>query len=92
MIDYRVDDLDALLEALKKEGVPIDPHREDYDYGRFAWIIDPDGHRIELCEPKKKVIPSSSVLPSYPVMLGPVLGLGGANLRRGRAIQPAQSP
>jgi len=54
MIDYRVDDLDALLEALKKEGVPIDPHREDYDYGRFAWIMDPDGNRIELWEPKKK--------------------------------------
>jgi hypothetical protein len=37
----------ALLEELKKAGVEIDPHREDYDYGRFAWIMDPDGHRIE---------------------------------------------
>ena len=54
MINYRVDDLDALLEALKKEGVQIDPHREDYDYGRFAWIMDPDGNRIELWEPPKK--------------------------------------
>ena len=91
MIDYRVDDLDALLEALKKEGVPIDPHREDYDYGRFAWIMNPDGNRIELGA-EEKVIPSSSVLQSCPVMPGPVLGLGGANLGRGRAIQPAQSP
>lgn len=53
MINYRVDDLDALLEGLKKEGVQIDPHREDYDYGRFAWIMDPDGNRIELWEPPK---------------------------------------
>ena len=53
MINYRVDDLDGLLDALKKEGVDIDPHREDYDYGRFAWIVDPDGNRIELWEPPK---------------------------------------
>lgn len=51
MINYRVDDLDALLEALRAEGVEIDPHREEYDYGRFAWVMDPDGNRIELWEP-----------------------------------------
>jgi predicted enzyme related to lactoylglutathione lyase len=54
MINYRVDDLDALLAALKQEGVEIDPHREDYDYGRFAWIMDPEGNRIELWEPPRK--------------------------------------
>jgi predicted enzyme related to lactoylglutathione lyase len=54
MINYRVDDLDALLKALKEEGVEIDPHREDYDYGRFAWIMDPDGNRIESWEPPKQ--------------------------------------
>jgi predicted enzyme related to lactoylglutathione lyase len=53
MVNYRVDNLDALLEELKKAGVEIDPHREDYDYGRFAWIMDPDGNRIELWEPPK---------------------------------------
>jgi predicted enzyme related to lactoylglutathione lyase len=53
MINYRVDDLDALLRALKEEGVEIDPHREDYDYGRFAWVMDPDRNRIELWEPPK---------------------------------------
>jgi predicted enzyme related to lactoylglutathione lyase len=53
MINYRVDDLDALLETLKKEGVEIDPHRENYDYGRFAWIMDPEGNRVELWEPPK---------------------------------------
>ena len=57
MINYRVDDLDALLVALQEEGVKIDPHREDCDYGRFAWIMDPDGNRIELWEPPKKVRP-----------------------------------
>jgi predicted enzyme related to lactoylglutathione lyase len=51
MVNYRVRDLDALLEALREEGVEIDPKREDYDYGRFAWIMDPDGNRIELWEP-----------------------------------------
>lgn len=53
MINYRVDNLDALLEDLKKSGIEIDPHREDGDYGRFAWITDPDGNRIELWEPPK---------------------------------------
>jgi predicted enzyme related to lactoylglutathione lyase len=50
---YRVADLDALLEALRAERVWIDPKREDYDYGRFAWIMDLDGNRIELWEPPK---------------------------------------
>jgi catechol 2,3-dioxygenase-like lactoylglutathione lyase family enzyme len=54
MINYRVDDLDGLLKVLKEEGVEIDPHREDYDYGRFAWIMDPEGNRIELWEPPKE--------------------------------------
>ena len=54
MVNYRVDDLDGLLEELKKAGVGIDPHREDADYGRFAWIVDPDGNRIELWEAPKE--------------------------------------
>jgi len=54
MINYIVDDLDALLKMLQEEGVEIDPHREDYEYGRFAWIADPEGRRIELWEPPKK--------------------------------------
>ena len=55
MLNYRVEDLDGLLEALRAEGVWIDPKREDYDYGRFAWIMDPEGNRIELWEPPKKL-------------------------------------
>jgi predicted enzyme related to lactoylglutathione lyase len=51
MMNFRVADLDGLLKALKEEGVEIDPRREDYEYGRFAWIMDPEGNRIELWEP-----------------------------------------
>ena len=51
MINYRVDDLDALLAQLTSAGVTIDPKREDYDFGRFAWIVDPEGNRIELWQP-----------------------------------------
>ncbi len=53
MINYRVEDLAALLEQLRKEGVPVDTRVEEYDYGRFAWIMDPEGNRIELWEPPK---------------------------------------
>jgi len=53
MINYRVDDLDALLEALEAEGVRIDPKRDNAEYGKFAWIYDPEGNRIELWEPPK---------------------------------------
>ena len=51
MIDYRVDDLDALLGQLSEAGVEIDPKRENADYGKFAWIVDPEGNRIELWQP-----------------------------------------
>jgi len=55
MVNYRVDDLDALLAVLREEGVEIDEKREDSEYGRFAWIMDPEGNRIELWEPPKEV-------------------------------------
>jgi predicted enzyme related to lactoylglutathione lyase len=51
MVNYRVDDLDALLTQLAAAGVPIDPKREAASYGRFAWITDPEGNRIELWQP-----------------------------------------
>jgi len=54
MLNYIVDDLDALLEALKAEGVTVDPKVEKHEYGKFGWITDPEGNRIELWEPPKK--------------------------------------
>jgi predicted enzyme related to lactoylglutathione lyase len=51
MINYIVDDLDALLDRLREEGVKIDPARMNESYGRFAWIYDQDGNKIELWQP-----------------------------------------
>lgn len=51
MVNYRVDDLDALLTQLAAAGVTIDPKRESADYGHFAWIVDPEGNRVELWQP-----------------------------------------
>jgi hypothetical protein len=51
MVNFRVDDLDGLLANLATAGVRIDPARENYSYGKFAWIWDPEGNRIELWQP-----------------------------------------
>ena len=51
VVNYIVDDLDALLDRLKLEGVKIDAKRMDESYGRFAWIYDFDGNKIELWQP-----------------------------------------
>ncbi len=51
MINFRVDDLDALLAQLAEAGVRIDPKRDDAPYGKFAWIWDPEGNRVELWQP-----------------------------------------
>jgi len=53
MVNLRVDDLDGLVKQLAESGVRIDPKREDHEYGRFAWIWDPEGNRVELWEPAK---------------------------------------
>jgi catechol 2,3-dioxygenase-like lactoylglutathione lyase family enzyme len=50
MINYRVLDLGALLDQLRAAGIPIEK-TEDHEYGRFAWIRDPEGNRIELYQP-----------------------------------------
>jgi predicted enzyme related to lactoylglutathione lyase len=52
MINYRVEDLASLLSELRKSKVQIIGEMQEYDYGKFAWIIDPDGRKIELWEPK----------------------------------------
>ena len=53
MINYIVDDMDAFLAKLTAKGVRIDPKRDDQDYGRFAWVYDADGNKIELWQPIK---------------------------------------
>ena len=51
MINYRVENLEALVEQLKKEGVTIVDKIESYDYGKFVHIIDVEGNKVELWEP-----------------------------------------
>lgn len=51
MINYRVDNLDELLEQLKENGVEIVKGPESHENGKFAWIMDPDGNKVELWEP-----------------------------------------
>ncbi len=54
MINFIVKDLFALLEVLKEEGVTIVGDPMDEVYGKFAWIMDPEGNKIELWEPPKE--------------------------------------
>ena len=53
MVNFRVDDLDALLAQLEAAGVKIDPKRDDAGFGKFAWIWDGEGNRVELWEEAK---------------------------------------
>lgn len=52
MFNYRVEDLSGLLNKLKGEWVAVIGEIEEYDYGKFGWILDPEGNKIELWEPK----------------------------------------
>ena len=51
MINYRVENLARLLDQLRDEGVEVEEKLEDFEYGRFGWVMDPEGNRIELWEP-----------------------------------------
>lgn len=51
MINLRVRDLKKVLAALKREGVKVDKKVDESGYGKFGWIMDPEGTRIELWEP-----------------------------------------
>lgn len=51
MLNYRVENLEELLKVLKEEGVTIVGNMEVFEYGKFGWIMDPDGNKIELWEP-----------------------------------------
>lgn len=51
MINLIVDDLDGMLDRIAREGVTQVEPMQSFEYGRFAWIMDPDGRKIELWEP-----------------------------------------
>jgi predicted enzyme related to lactoylglutathione lyase len=85
MVNYIVDDMDALLDRLKQEGVKIDAKRMNESYGRFAWIYDLDGNKIELWQPLPAEGQKQSPQPEKskpPVKMeqrerGRILGIGG---------------
>jgi predicted enzyme related to lactoylglutathione lyase len=51
MINFRVADLTSLLAELRAEGVQVDDKMEESEFGKFSWVMDPDGNRVELWEP-----------------------------------------
>lgn len=51
MINYRVENLKALVEVLRQEGCNVLPSLDESEYGKFAWVIDPEGNKVELWEP-----------------------------------------
>jgi len=51
MINYRVDDLHALLAALRAEGCVVDDKVDESEFGKFGWVMDPEGNRVELWQP-----------------------------------------
>ncbi len=57
MINYAVDDMDALIVKLTAKGVAILKRTDDDPNGRFAWLLDPEGNKVELWEPKRPVAP-----------------------------------
>ena len=51
MFNFRVHDLHALLAQLKKEGVAVEEKTDESEFGKFGWVMDPEGNRVELWEP-----------------------------------------
>jgi predicted enzyme related to lactoylglutathione lyase len=51
MVNYRVDDLHALVKALRDEGCHVLEKIDDSEYGTFGWVIDPEGNKVELWQP-----------------------------------------
>lgn len=56
MINYIVDDIEAVVKTLKENGVTILDDIEEYDYGKFVHIMDPEHNKIELWEPKQEFV------------------------------------
>lgn len=53
MVNFIVRDLHEVLAALRAEGCDVDAKTEESEFGRFGWVMDPEGHRVELWEPPK---------------------------------------
>ncbi len=51
MVNYRVEDLHGIVRALKEEGCEVLDKIDESDYGKFAWVIDPEGNKVELWQP-----------------------------------------
>lgn len=51
MVNYRVEDVHALVAALKEEGCNVLEKIDESEYGKFAWVIDPEGNKVELWQP-----------------------------------------
>ena len=51
MVNYRVEDLHAVLAALRAEGCEVADRIEESEYGKFGWVMDPERNRVELWEP-----------------------------------------
>jgi predicted enzyme related to lactoylglutathione lyase len=51
MVNYRVEDLHALVKVLREEGCNVLEKIDDSEYGKFAWVIDPEGNKLELWQP-----------------------------------------
>jgi predicted enzyme related to lactoylglutathione lyase len=51
MLNFRVDDLDRVLAELRQDGVDVIDRVEEHEYGRFGWIVDPEGNHVELWQP-----------------------------------------
>ena len=51
MVNYRVEDLHALVKALREEGCNVLEKIDDSEYGKFGWVIDPEGNKVELWQP-----------------------------------------
>src|SRR5215831_2806865 len=51
MINYRVDHLESLLDDLRAAGCAVDEKTQDSEFGKFGWVMDPEGNRVELWEP-----------------------------------------
>ncbi len=79
MINFRVDDLNGLVASLREAGCLVDEKTEEFEYGKFGWVMDPEGNRLELWEPPSDLDANNNFTSSEP--FPHVVGLGGVFLK-----------